>query len=150
MRCHRSRIRAFNAGARDKTGMLLSHTIHSRLLCQMIRDMDESLASIDRDYEHVMQRKRCNWIEKAGGQGTNHVLHRRWALTNSKDEVLLRVDSNGPTCISIHTILYNSSHPGTPALGHFRAATLRQCVRRGRLPTVGRSVRKTRNSKIWD
>ena len=36
---------------------------HRRLL----KDMDESLACIDLDYEHEMQRIHCSWIE--GGQG---------------------------------------------------------------------------------
>lgn len=72
---------------------------------RMLRDMDESLACIDLDYEHEMQRKHCSWIE--GGQG--HFMHRRWVLTNSNDEVLLRVDANGPTCFSVHTHVRNIS-----------------------------------------
>jgi hypothetical protein len=64
----------------------------------MLKDMDESLVCIDLDYEHEMQREHCSWIE--GGQG--HFMHRRWLLTNSNEEVLLRVDANGPTCISVH------------------------------------------------
>eukprot|EP00978_Attheya_sp_CCMP212_P023531 scaffold72368_cov61-Attheya_sp.AAC.4 len=76
---------------------------------RMMRDMYESLTCIDLDYEHEMQRKHCSWIERAGGQGTNHLLHRRWVLTNSNDEILLRVASNGPTCISVHTYVRNMS-----------------------------------------
>eukprot|EP00978_Attheya_sp_CCMP212_P016691 scaffold43955_cov50-Attheya_sp.AAC.1 len=94
--------------SREKPGMLLSHTMQSRLLF-LYQYMDESLACIDRDYEHEMQRKHCSWIEQPDGQGTNHLLHRRWVLTNSNDAVLLRVASNGPTCISVHTHVRNMS-----------------------------------------
>eukprot|EP00977_Amphora_coffeiformis_P028349 scaffold34935_cov189-Amphora_coffeaeformis.AAC.5 len=72
---------------------------------RLLKDMDESLACIDLEYEHEMQIKHCSWIE--GGQG--HFLHRRWVLlANSNDEVLLRVDANnGPTCIGVHTHVRN-------------------------------------------
>lgn len=70
---------------------------------RILRDMDKSLACIDLDYEHEMQRKHCIWIE--GGEG--HFMHRRWVFTKSENEVLLRVDADSPTCFSVHTHVRN-------------------------------------------
>lgn len=70
---------------------------------RILRDMDESLACIDLDYEHEMQRKYCIWIE--GGEG--HFMQRRWVFTKSENEVLLRVDADSPTCFSVHTHVRN-------------------------------------------
>ncbi|KAG7364721.1 hypothetical protein IV203_037923 [Nitzschia inconspicua] len=63
------------------------------------RDMDESLACIDLEYEHWMQQKLCSLIEGAN----EYFMHRDWVLGGSTEEVLLRVDPNQPVHIPVHT-----------------------------------------------